>query len=247
VNDLELEQRMRTAVAEAPPLSFDPDRLVDTAVHRQRRRRAVLGSVAAVVVVAGSAIALTGTPDIATDGRRLPVAESADPPADPEAYLLLRGEEMTEYLQQRLPQVVPGATKIRVEDWEVHEVQVGNRSWGELREGKAGTTVRFTLTGSRKVLFVHVAGSWPGPLDGTCREIADGGQLDGCDVDTRPDGSRLVVIAHSDADSTGLKVDHVRANDERVHFSTFAKAGEPRLTETQLTELATDPKFGVYE
>lgn len=238
MNELELEQRMRTAVADAPPLSFDPDRLVDNAVQRQRRRRAVLGSVAAVAVVAGSAIALTSTPDVTSDSRRLPVAESQDPLPEPPDSLQHSIEQMTEYLQQRLPQVVPDATDIRVGTW--YRLLAADDA--------AGSTVRFTMNGSPNLLDVGVVASSPTPVDSVCREW-EGAGLDRCDIDPQPDGSRLVVIATSfgGGKGKGIRVVHIRADGERVFFASGATAGEPGLTETQLAELATDPRFGVYE
>jgi len=239
MNEQELEQRMRTAVAEAPPLSFDPDRLVDTAVQRQRRWRAVLGSVAAVVVVAGSAITLTSTPDVASDSRRLPVAESQDPLPEPPDSLQRSVEQMSEYLQQRLPQVVPDATDIRVGIW--HRRLAGDVA-------AAGSVVRFTMNGSPRLLDMQVDASSPAPVDSACREW-EGAGLDRCDIDPQPDGSTLVVVETSfgDGKGKGIRVVHIRADGERVHFASGATVGEPSLTEAQLTELATDPKFGVYE
>ncbi|WP_009948787.1 hypothetical protein [Saccharopolyspora erythraea] len=45
-----LREGMRTAVADEPPLGFDPDDVVTEAARRQRRRRTTAAAVAAVVV-----------------------------------------------------------------------------------------------------------------------------------------------------------------------------------------------------
>lgn len=243
MNEQELEQRMRTAVADAPPLNFDPDRLIDTAVQRQRRRRAVLGSVAAVAVVAGSAIALTSTPDVASDSRRLPVAESQDrlPDGVPEPPAALRHsvEQMTAYLQQRVPQVVPEASDVRVGTW-----------FRLLADGDAaGSGVQFTMNGSPRLLDLGVIASSPTQDDNACSDWKVAGPMDRCDVDPQSDGSTLVVVETSfgDGKATGIRVFHLRVDGVWVYFASGGIAGEPSLTEAQLTELATDPKFGVYE
>jgi hypothetical protein len=56
VNENQLTERMRAAVAGEPPLGFDPDELTDRAGRRQRQRRAVLGAVAATFVLAAGAV-----------------------------------------------------------------------------------------------------------------------------------------------------------------------------------------------
>lgn len=62
MNENELSTRMNVAVQDEPPLSFDPDSLVDKAFRRQRNRRAMFASAAAVVmiVLAAGAIGVSG-------------------------------------------------------------------------------------------------------------------------------------------------------------------------------------------
>lgn len=56
MNENQLMERMRAAVAGEPPLGFDPDELTDRAGRRQRQRRAVLGAAAATLVLAAGAV-----------------------------------------------------------------------------------------------------------------------------------------------------------------------------------------------
>jgi hypothetical protein len=55
--DERLTENVRAALANEPPLGFDPDELVDRAAGMRRRRRALIGStVAAVAVLAGATV-----------------------------------------------------------------------------------------------------------------------------------------------------------------------------------------------
>jgi hypothetical protein len=56
VNENQLSERMRAAVAGEPPLGFDPDELTDRAGRRQRQRRTVLGAAAVTLVLAAGAV-----------------------------------------------------------------------------------------------------------------------------------------------------------------------------------------------
>lgn len=57
----QIEDRLRAAVADEPPLGFDPDELVDRAVRLRRRRRSVLASVGATSAIALVAVAVVVT------------------------------------------------------------------------------------------------------------------------------------------------------------------------------------------
>ncbi|MCP2253672.1 hypothetical protein LY13_002426 [Prauserella aidingensis] len=85
MNDEEMRERLRAAVADEPPLGFDPDEVVTRTGTRRRRRLQAGGSAVAVVAVAavtigaltsagpgeglGRAAAGPGTADSATSGR----------------------------------------------------------------------------------------------------------------------------------------------------------------------------------
>ena len=77
----QLADRMRAALADEPPLGFDPDELADRAGALRRRRRsafAVGGATAAVLAVAVTAVVATGDrePEI---GSQVPTATSPAP------------------------------------------------------------------------------------------------------------------------------------------------------------------------
>ncbi len=66
----QLEDRMHAAVADEPPLGFDPDDVVDQAIRRRGHRRSVLaatGSAVAVVALAAAAVATMGIGDQGPD------------------------------------------------------------------------------------------------------------------------------------------------------------------------------------
>jgi hypothetical protein len=69
--ETQLAERMHEAVADEPPLGFDPDELTDRAARRQRRRRAIAASIAVVVA---SLIALPGVIGGRTDTHHRPAA-----------------------------------------------------------------------------------------------------------------------------------------------------------------------------
>lgn len=63
----ELQDRMRAAVADEPPLGFDPDELVDRASRRRRRSTlAAVGATGGVLTVAVAAVLFTGMPSEGT-------------------------------------------------------------------------------------------------------------------------------------------------------------------------------------
>ncbi|QUH05470.1 hypothetical protein HUO13_36010 [Saccharopolyspora erythraea] len=86
-----LREGMRTAVADEPPLGFDPDDVVAEAAHRQRRRRTTAAAVAAVVVAVVAGL----VPAWLTDSGLTPAAPPAARPVEwpPKAMAPLRISE----------------------------------------------------------------------------------------------------------------------------------------------------------
>ncbi|WP_199429351.1 hypothetical protein [Qaidamihabitans albus] len=270
MSEHEVREALVDAVADEPPLNFDPDELIGTVRERTRRRRAVWSAGAGVALVAALAVAVPlalggpGEPGStqAAAGSRAPSAPAAPAaPAQPgwppdnveptrytEAELRQRGEEMRTHLRDRFPAVVPEAADVEVGEF-------SGEATGSVTEGQRylNSFVRFTADGAPTAVNVQVnaAGADMPPPGGMC-EAEPSAE---CTVQVQPDESVLVLVEHSGVgNGPDMKVTtayHYRTDGVVLMVSGYnydPTAGAetdhlPDLTVTtaQLIELASDP------
>jgi hypothetical protein len=146
---------LRAAVAEEPPLAFDPRRLIEQAQRSRRRRRALAGVCAAVAVIGIGAIAVPlaggghptvsaaagGAPTLRTSPPARPTSTTdahgdipwppagVTPPHYTQQQLLARAAGFTNRLKADLPNAVPGAAVLSVQPW-------GGEATGSVSDGQ---------------------------------------------------------------------------------------------------------------
>ncbi|MFL6122430.1 hypothetical protein [Actinophytocola sp.] len=260
---------LRDAVAEEPPLDFDPDALVTVARQQVRRRRALMAAGAATVAVAVAAVALPvalGRPPAQVEAGQQSSSAAAStttatptpshidwppPNVQPVHYtpdeLRDRGRQMTLHLRKIAPSVLSNATGIDVSEF-------GGEATGEYYENQTSVngTLNFTVDGAVYSVVVQV---WvPGGADDllttacaekTCQQIGeqDGGPL----VAGVEDLNQFVAGGKISA------VYHLRKNGSVVEIAAYNYQldGTPKTMSTipvsqkQLTRLAIDPDLGL--
>lgn len=260
----QLRERLDAAIADEPPLGFDPLTAADDARHATRARRGLLTgiattavAVAAVAVVTVTVADLGGGPSGAGGSTGPSVAATGGPsngpyvpgPVEgPEQFrptrpgsdphgLGPRAERIAERLVSRLPQVAPGVTAMRPVDF---GQQGGAGDYSE-RDDHVEGMIAFDDADGATALVVKV--STPAAPDrGPC-VTRDPGVT--CRVVPRPDGSTLLVydgpalrsVLHQRLDGSAAEV--------TVYLSKPLDPSAPRrdtfpLDEAQLTALATD-------
>jgi hypothetical protein len=257
---------MRDAVAEEPPLDFDPDALVATARQQVRRRRALMGVGVATVAVAVAAVALpvalgrlssqvdagqapTSTTTATTTPSRIQwPAKDVTPAQWPTDKLRARGRDMAAHLREIMPTVLPNASDIEVTEF-------GGEATDEYYDGQTSVngTVNFTVDGVRYSVLVQV---WaPGGAndlvdtvcaEGSCRKIGeqDGGVLMAVDEDLGGfvAGGKITsvyLLRHDGGAVEAAAYNYELAGGPKVTTATIPVSAE------QLRRLATDPELGL--
>ncbi|OLF13247.1 hypothetical protein [Actinophytocola xanthii] len=170
MTERDVREGLRSAVADEPPLDFDPDALVATARREARRRRALVSASLATVAVAVAAVAVPVVLGVSreqgdlTPGNR-PVASSpvpgaterpSTPPASEAAreytaeQLRRRGRQMQAELEDALREVLPGAVDVVIQPF-------GGEATGQVEDGQdyLTTFAAYTLAGERFALGVN--------------------------------------------------------------------------------------------
>lgn len=247
------------AVADEPPLSFDPDELVATA-RRQVRRRALVAAGFATVAVVAVAVAVPialsrapGTTQVADRPTSVSSPSVASPSPSTEQWpppnveirdytpgdLRQRGEEMTGHLRGTLPATLPSASDFTYGEF-------GGEAAGDFYEGQTSINapVTFTIDGDRYSLVIT---SWAtgaaGPPAKVC--VANCHRLD--------DRAGGAVFQQTDDLGKGVieTVFHYRDNGAMVSVAAYnydMTSGTPPtyhpslpLSREQLLTIATDP------
>lgn len=248
---------LREAVADEPPLDFDPDAVVATAKQQAKRRRSLVAVGVATVAVAVAAVALPST--LGRESTRAadqppppaPMTTSPTPfqwpPADvtPAHYtpdeLRTRSEKLANYLKDTLPAALPTATDFTFGAF-------GGEAVGDFYEGQTSVNAAdsFTIGGARYSIVVTV---WvpgidePSPttlcsLRGTdCRQFGeqDGGPLITATDDS--DGRIITSVAHFRR--TGAMVEIAAYNYDVASTGTVKYMPTVPMTLDQLVRLAT--------
>jgi len=269
VSEEDVRGGLREAVADEPPLVFDPDALVATARQQIKRRRALLAVGVATVMVAVAAVALPSAlgraptrvanqpPPPATSVTTTTTTPFAWPPAGvPLAHftpdeLRTRSEQMALHLKTALPAALPEATDFVFGEF-------GGEAAGEFYEGQTGVNaaISFTIGGARYsiVVTVWVPGSDnPSPTtlceaggDADCKQLGQVGQDGGpLYATTYTFGGGGIITTAYHFRQTGTMVQIGGYNYDVAGTGTIKYMPAVPLTLDQLTRLATDPELAL--
>lgn len=261
MSEEDVRNGLRDAVADEPPLNFDPDALVATA-HQVTRRRSLIAVGVATVAVAVVAVAIPvalgrGPTQTAADQPTVvstPTSPSAVqwPPSDvqPRAYtideLRSRGEEMKIHLETVVPALLSQGSAFKYDEF-------GGEASGQFYEEQTSVNAEFSfqVDDSRYSVFVSV---WaPGGanelLDMTCAAGGDACQQLG----EHDDGPVMARTEKVDAEHTITTVYHFRKDGGVVQIAAYNydMGGDtpamPTIPVTldQQKALATDPELGL--
>lgn len=249
---------LRDAVADEPPLDFDPDALVASARHQAKRRRALLAAGVATVAVVAAAVAVpvalgrgetrVGAPPASTTTT---TTSSRPSTIDPGRYtvgdLRRRGQQMAAHLRDVVPDVLPKASEFDYGEF-------GGEAAGQFYEGQTSVNapVSFTLGNARYSLFVTV---WvPGTPSMSPTEVCAGSGAN-CEQFGERDGGPIVLKTENLGDETISTLYHFRTSGGVVQLAAYnydmASRTPPKympsvpVTIDQLTRLATDPDLGL--
>jgi hypothetical protein len=247
---------LRDAVADEPPMDFDPDSLVAKARHQATRRRSLMAAGAATVAVVVAAVAIpvmlgrgstqvgqqptvTSTPSEWSQSAAQPVEYSAE-------NLRYRSEQMASHLSQAVPAALPEASDITIGEF-------GGEASGEFYDGQSAVNaaISFSVGGARYslVVTVWVPGATNELLDTIC---ADNGT--DCKQLGKEDGGPLVATTENLSDQGIIStVYHFRQNTSVVQIAAYNydMTGTPMYMPTipvtlqQLTTLAIDQELGL--
>lgn len=262
----QLADRFRAAVADEPPLSFDPDETVDRAARGQRRRYAVIGTAASTAAVAVAAVAVfglpggpsgqvgpaetdkqsaTGNPPIPPSPAPLPDKTGKNapvPPADPPSFP--GSDKVVAELKQIGPQLladhVPGL-----------EFDIDGTPWLPSPEGAPkGVLAAYLVSGTKNSYVTLAVIHETDHLDLANDPMSTGGYGDLVNDTTNPDGSRVRVYGYPSGEgAVELNVLHLRTNGVITQASATGKARTATGQATVpvgldvLTALATDPRL----
>jgi hypothetical protein len=245
MSEAELRESLRAAVADEPPLHFDPDDLIARAESFRRRRRALVAVGVATFALIGTVLALPGVlapPRETVDAARVltttvqpsattPAAETV-PMTSPVASPAGDVKYLTGYLTKQVPQVVPDAVDVKVDFSDGRKVAAGYVTGYVYLFDKRGMTS----------LTVELFGP---PAKVSRAAFCAPAQCDPSRV--QPDGSRVEVATTAGADSepSSTVVAHFRTDGTVVmitgHPYDTGSTSASALPVEQLTALATDP------
>lgn len=254
MNEDQLRAGLRAAVADEPPLGFDPDRAAEHARRTVRRRRAVFASTAGTFLAVAAMVAtvtLLGSPGSSIPG--LP------PPSD-DTSGRVDINDVAAHFAEVLPDVVPGA----------YDVEVAYQD--ALSDGFARFELMYSdANGVGLLEFTFDIPNGVSPCDPNSEVIA----YEGCEIYPRSDGTEIRIGDQGTPGNTkdfstgyfqtgipdGLIGDarvrqaHHGRPDKIVYLLSyrFDREGSDHtgrddvlLTDEQLIELVTDPVVDQY-
>jgi hypothetical protein len=263
VSEEDVRGGLQEAVADEPPLDFDPDALVAAARQQVTRRRALMAAGAATVVVVVAAVAIPvalgrNTTQVAqppptsvsTSTSETPVQW---PPAGvtPAHYtadgLRDRSHQMAAHLREKLPALLPKASKFNYGEF-------GGEASGAFSDGQmyVNAPVSFDIENGRYSIFVTV---WaPGAPEMSPDKVctASGAY---CKEVSKQDGGPIMAKTEDLGDQTISTLYHFRTSGSVVQIAAYnydmAGNAVPKYQPTipvtldQLVRLATDPELGL--
>jgi hypothetical protein len=269
----QLAERFRAAVADEPPLAFDPDETVDRAARGQRRRYAVIATAASTATVALAAVAVFGVPGggngqvgPAHTDRQSATGNLPVPPAPPDTPIPSAGSDQPRTgkdtpVPPAPPAGFPGSDKV-IEELKKIGPKLLNyhvpglafdfqgTPWLPSPQGAPkGVLAAYLVSGTKNSYVTLAVIHEKDHLDLAGDPAAAGGYGDLVSDTTNPDGSHVRVYRYPGEGASGLTVLHLRTNGVITEASTTAKAMTPTGKATLpvgldvLTALATDPRL----
>ena len=259
MSEEDVRDGLRDAVADEPPLDFDPETLVAGARHQAKRRRALVATGVATVAVVAAAVALpvalgrdetqVAQPpaSTATSPKPTPWSSRSTPSPYTVDELRRRSQQMAAHLRDVVPDVLPKATEFDYGEF-------GGEAAGAFYEGETSVnaSVSFTFENARYSLVVTV---WvPGAPSMSPTEVcAASGAY--CKQYGERDGGPIVVRTEDLGDQTISTLYHFRPSGGVVQIAAYnydmASRVPPKympdipVTLDQLTRLATDSDLGL--
>jgi hypothetical protein len=258
MSEEDVRDGLRDAVANEPPLRFDPDELVATA-RRQVRRRALVAAGLATVAVAVAAVAVPaalgrgsgGTTPVAdrpTSSPHAPTGSATRPDQWPPPgvepgsrtidELRQRGKEMTQHLSGSLPAILPSAT-----DFEYGEF--GGEAEGEFypEQTSINAAITFTIDGRRYSIVItsSLPGTTTSPAEtcvGNCHRLPD--QAAGALYDQTEDYDKGVIETVFHFRDTGAMVSVAAYNYDMTSSAMPTYHASLPVSLDQLVAIATD-------
>ena len=261
----DLRESLARAVAEEPPLAFDPDALITRAQREVRRRRTLVAVGAATAMVAlvavivpaavglvrgaGQVTAATSTPVLTTVASTpAPASTAAVPRSYTTGELVSTGNRFTTELLEIMPKAVPDASDVSIQGW-----TTGGDTFITPGPGRLDTLVRFQVKGTPTAIALSVRDAGAG-LFATPQQSCAAAHLSGpdCVISTTSDGA-LVVERQAYADAQTISVIVYRPDGSTVsaagyNYDPTSRAmvkfsTAPLVTSQQLFLLATQPGF----
>lgn len=252
---------LRDAVADEPPLDFDPDELVATARHQITRRRSLIAAGVATVAVVAAAVAVpvvlgrvttyqaADQPTTAAATTKPSPTPGQWPPPDVQtpSYtaddLRGRGQQMKGHLETAAPALLTQASAFEFNEF-------GGEATDDFYEGQDSINAEFSFVvdNSRYSVFVTVwaPGSANDLLDTVCPSS------DSCQRLGAQDGGQLVATTEAvDTERTISTVYHFRKSGGVVQIAAYnydMSTDAPAMptipvTVDQQKALATDPEL----
>lgn len=263
MSEADLREGLRAAVGDEPPLTFDPDELIQRAQHARRRRRALVAVAVATLALTGTVLSLPGVvnrrpgidaatgPVLTTTASPSSRASNQAPAVTPQLPPLgppRNGADLrtayASHLTKRFTELVPGRKVVAAEFSDDAPKEPGLFvGWLNFLDGEGSSQV-----------FVRLI---PAPPVGrTMEEFC--AQM-GCAAPVRlADGTSLASISTSNRGAGSRyrseSVVHFRADGSTVEVTTYnydPNTGESvrpsvALGYDQLVALATDPKLAAF-
>jgi hypothetical protein len=268
MSEQDVRDGLAGALADEPPLSFDPDRLVARAQREIRRRRSLVGVGGATAVIAVAAVvaatllhpttpgqAAAAAPHLTTapSTTAAPPSDFTWPPAGMHTKVYSATEERalaagwTQHLTQTFGTVVPGVSGVAIQPW-------GGEASGSISTGQnyLDTFVKFTIHGTQTAMAIQVAAPGQDSIS-PAKSCGQSTSPDKCVFTRTTDGGLLV---YSDIVEGGGDLHLRTVTDYRQDGTVVYAAGynyDPTasarqlgttaipVTDAQLTKFATDP------
>ena len=245
------------AVADEPPLRFDPDELMATA-RGQVRRRALVAAGLATVAVAVAAVAvpaaLVGDPATTVPAAAQPTTsprpstEQWPPPGVgptryPVDHLRERARELREHLRRTLPATLPAASGIGVGKF-------GGEAEGDLHDGQTSLNAATTFVIDGATYSIMVTTWAPGTsaspakiCTANCHRLDD--ESGGAVYQQTHDMGKGMVETVLHFRDTGAVVSVAAYNYDMTSTTPPTYHPSLPLTRAQLVTIATDPELAL--
>lgn len=243
MSEAELRESLHAAVADEPPLNFDPDLLIARAETFRRRRRALVAVGVATFALIGTVLALPGVlapPRESVDAARVLTTTARPEPSPPAVSVPApvpveeRVQHLTGYLTKRVADIVPTTVDVKVDFSDTRKLNEGHVTGYVFVSGKRGATSLTVELIGPPVVVTRTAFCAPAQCDPS-RIQPDGSRVEVASPVALPERKQFThMVAHFRVDGTVVVItghDYDRDGAEPA----------PPITPDQLIALATDP------